>query len=195
MQIDSKVSDRGYQTTPGTTQKADGAAYGQTAEQFRALMQNFIDEHTLTVEDIAKSDNWRDMSGEQWDRLIEHMDKNLEDVKESLEKKEELQKEAAAKGAANAPADQKATAASSAALAAGANGVVGAAGVEEEDESSSEKMNWTHQLWTENQTILAKAKMANEFEAYVLEKEQELTLGADAFAGDSEIYNRYDKFI
>ncbi len=195
MQIDSKVSDRGYQTTPGTTQKADGAACGQTAEQFRALMQNFIDEHTLTVEDIAKSDNWRDMSGEQWDRLIEHMDKNLEDVKESLEKKEELQKEAAAKGAANAPADQKATAASSAALAAGVNGVVGAAGVEEEDESSSEKMNWTHQLRTENQTILAKAKMANEFEAYVLEKAQELTLGGDTFAGDSEIYNRYDKFI
>lgn len=121
MQIDSKVSDRGYQTTPGTTQKADGAA--------------------------------------------------------------------------NAPADQKATAASSAALAAGVNGVVDAAGVEEEDESSSEKLKWTHQLRTQNQTILAKAKMANEFETYVLEKAQELTLGTDTFAGDSEIYNRYDKFI
>lgn len=82
-------------------------------------------ENILTPDNIQKEDDWREMDEKQWNKLMEHVDKFIDDYKEELEYMEELQKEAATKAIANAPADKRAAAASKAMLKAAANGMVG----------------------------------------------------------------------
>lgn len=41
-----------------------------------------------------KTDDWREMSDEQWDKLIENVDEYIDDVKEDLKYREEKQREA-----------------------------------------------------------------------------------------------------
>lgn len=156
---------------------------------FKMLKATLIEEHKLTKESIKKEDDWRKMSEEQWDKFMEHIDKYIDKVKEELEKKKELQEEAARKGAANAPAYRKATAASKAALAAVVNGTA-EVGIAENDASSLEEISWTYHLQTEDPTILAAAKMANEFAPDMLSKAQELALTGDTSVGISEVDNR-----
>ena len=76
----------------------------------------------LRLDNIQKEDEWREMDEKQWNKLMEHVDKVIEDYKEELEYVEEMQKEAATKAIANAPADKRAAAASKAMLKAAANG-------------------------------------------------------------------------
>ncbi|MGN0376972.1 MAG: hypothetical protein ACI4ED_04985, partial [Suilimivivens sp.] len=97
------------------------------ADVFKMLKDTMMEAHKLTKENIKKEDDWRKMSDDQWDELIEYVDKYIDDRKKELEKVKELQEEAIMKGAANAPADSKTIAASKAALIAAANGIVGGA--------------------------------------------------------------------
>ncbi len=151
------------------------------------ILEMLKETHKLTKENIKEKD-WREMSDEQWDKMLEGIDEYIEDYKEDLKKLKELQDEAARKGAANAPADMKTLAASKAALMAAANGIVGAGEITEGAEEI-EKSSWTYNLETEDQTILAVAKMANEFAPYVLSKAQELALTGDTTVGISETEN------
>ncbi len=66
-------------------------------------------------------ENWHEMSAEEWDKLVEHFDNYMDEVKEELERMGELQEEAAQKGAAEAPADMKSSAAAVLATAKKAN--------------------------------------------------------------------------
>lgn len=154
---------------------------------FKMLKEIIIKLHKLTVENIKKKDDWREMDDEQWDKLLEHIDKYIDEYKEELKEKKKLQEEAAMKAAAKAPADKKVMAASRAALDALVHGFTGGADVM--DEESLEKLSWTYSLETENQVILAKAKMANEFASDMLSKSQELALTGDTSAGISESEN------
>ena len=183
--------DSAYRSTPlgeksmPEEQSIDEAV--RTANVFKKLIDNFIEEHKLTKDNIKNEEDWRKMSDEQWDQLIEHIDKYIDDFKEELEHKAELQKEAIMKSTANAPADRKASAASKAALHAVTNGIVGEA--PDDDASSLEKSSWTYDLQTGDQVVLATAKMANEFAPAVLTKAQELALTGNTTAGISESEN------
>ena len=134
----------------------------RTADVFKKLIDTFIEEHKLTKDNIKNEDDWRKMSDEQWDQLIEHIDKYIDDFKEELEHKAELQKEAIMKSTSNAPDD---------------------------DASSLEKSGWTYDLQTEDQVALATAKMANEFAPTILTKAQELALTGNTTTGMSESEN------
>lgn len=145
-----------------------------TSEQFRKQLEKFIEDHQLTPDNIKKEDDWREMSEEQWDKLLEHFDQYMDDYKEELEKIKKLEEEAARKAAANAPADQKAIAAAKAALKAATNGITDDGLDENADDL--EKLSWTYEMVTDDQAILAKAKMANEYASDMLMKSQELSL-------------------
>ena len=143
--------------------------------------------HILTPDNIQKEDDWREMDEKQWNKLMEHVDKFIDDYKEELEYLEEMQKEAATKAIANAPADKRAAAASKAMLKAAANGMVGE--VTNEDENSLEKSSWTYEMQTDDQVILATAKMANEFAPDMLTKAQEMALTGETSVGISATEN------
>lgn len=157
------------------------------ADVFKMLKETVIEEHKLTSDNIQKEDDWREMDDEQWDKLIEHIDKYIEDFKEELEYMEEIQEEAAMKAMADAPADMRAIAASKAMLSAMANGIAG--GEPDGDASYLEKISWTYNMQTDDQGILATAKMANEFAPDMISKSQEMALTGDTSVGISETEN------
>lgn len=135
------------------------------AEQLKKQVEKFIKDHKLDAEHITAEKDWREMSEEQWEKLLEHYDKYLDAHKEDLEQLKEKMDEAARKAAANAPAAKKVLAASRAALQVAAGGT-----------SDLQKLSWTYQMETEDQTVLAQAKMANERAQDALTKAQELSL-------------------
>ncbi|MGN0328601.1 MAG: hypothetical protein ACI4D4_06435 [Lachnospira sp.] len=132
----------------------------------------------------TETKDWRDMSDDEWDKLIDGIDKYIDDFKEDLEKLKELQIKASNEAAAVAPSGEKALAASNAALRVASNGF--AAQVHTEDSKWLEENSWTYDLQTEDQSILAKAKMANERAADALSKTQELLLTGDTTVGITE---------
>jgi hypothetical protein len=183
MQVNSQVVNVGYadyKTTSGDKRKTES-----TADSFEMLKEEFVEEHQLTKENIEYEDDWKKMSDDQWDKLVENVDNYINDYKEDLEKRKELQDEAVMKEAANAPAYMKTNAVSRAALAAVSHGTADVSQTDEET-TELEKMSWTYDLETNDQTILAAAKMANEFAHDILSKSQELALTGDTSAGISE---------
>lgn len=187
----SRTTAKGtFTLTSGTEYSFEKQPTGErvSAEDvFKIRKEAIVEEHMLTPDNIKKEDDWREMDNEQWDKLIEHIDKYIENYKEELENMEELQKEAAMKSAAEAPADMKALAASKAALRVAVNGMTGEC--PDVDVSYLEKLSWTYDMETDDQIILAKAKMANEFAPDMLSKSQELALFGDTTAGIGEVEN------
>lgn len=143
----------------------------ELTDQFKKIRDQIIEEHKLNAENIKKEDDFRNMSEKEWDKFLEHFDQYIDEHREQLQKKIEAQEEAARKAMAQAPAGQKVLAARRAMLAVAANGVECAPF---EEDSQTEKSSWTYQMTTENQTILAKAKMANRFAADMLDQANEL---------------------
>lgn len=78
-----------------------------------------------SADNIKKEDDWRRMDDEQWDKLIGQLDKYIDACKEELERRKEIQEEAAIKAMGAAPADMRAGAASRAMVNAMANGFAG----------------------------------------------------------------------
>lgn len=182
--------DEVMNVTQNDDEQYTGESTGETMnadEAFKMLKETMIEEHKLTPEKIKLEKDWRKMDDEQWDKLIEHIDKYIDDFKEELEHREEIQEEAAMKAMADAPADMRATAASKAMLSAVVNGIAG----EEPDGDVShlEKISWTYEMQTDDQSILAKAKMANEFAPDMISKSQEMALSGDTTVGISETEN------
>lgn len=143
---------------------------------FLKAKKNIEEEHKFTSDNIAVEKDWREMDDKEWDKLIGHFDKFMEDCRTELEKEKEIQEEAAERAAAVAPACKRVLAAQSAALKA-LSGLYGET-ESDGDVSELEKSSWTYEMETEDQTILAKAKAANEKAAEALSKFQEL-----AFSG------------
>lgn len=157
------------------------------ADTLKMLKEALIEQYKLTSDNIQKEDDWRKMDDEHWDKLLAHVDKNLEAFKEELEQMEEKQREAALKSAAEAPADMKAQAAAGAALDVAANGMAGES--TDDDAGFLEKSSWTYDLQTDDQAILAKAKMANNFAAEMLTRLQDMALAGDITDDVSETQN------
>lgn len=159
-----------------------------TADQFKMLVEKIQEEHKLTPDNISVKD-WREMDDEGWNKLLENVDQYIDDYKERLEQLEEKTKEAAIKAGAEAPADQRATAISSAILRTMVNGTTSGNGSLEA--SDLEKLSWTYEMETDDQIILATAKLANEAAHNALTKTQEMALTGDTTVGISP--NESDK--
>lgn len=162
----------------------DGSTFGM----FQALKEAMIEEHKLTKETIKNKDDWREMTDDSWDKLLENMDNYIDYCREEQEKRKELQIEAAKKAAAYAPAGMKAEAVAKAALYARANGITEAV-VPDRDKSTLEKLSWTYNLETENQLVLAKAKVANEFAPHIYARAQGLVNTGDITLGSRDVDN------
>lgn len=152
---------------------------------FVTAVDVYKESHKLTPDNIKHEDDWRKMSDKEWDKIVEHLDKYLDAAKEELENLKEKQEEAAQKMAAEAPAGMKAIFASQAALKVAANGFMG--NVSGTDASELEKQSWTYEMETDDQVILAKAKMANERASDMLTKSQEIALMGDTTEGISDV--------
>lgn len=86
----------------------------RAADAFQKLIDQMIADHKLTPDNIRLEKDWREMDDEQWDKLIGHIDKYIEENREELEQMEEEQREAAMKAMGEAPADIRTLAAATA---------------------------------------------------------------------------------
>lgn len=104
--------------------QADSYAKDKTKEAIRKAKSDIVKAYELAAEN-TKKDDWRNMSDKEWENFVDSIDKFIDAKKEELERREELQKEAAVKAAALAPAGMKTLAASEALLRVAANGFAG----------------------------------------------------------------------
>lgn len=144
------------------------------------LIKMLEESHKLTAQELKEEKDWRDMSDEEWDKMLEGIDKYIDAFKERLRQMKEMQEEAAQKAALEADAGNEAIAASSAALAA-ANGFEGGASTDEGDseeamptEEGDHEKNWTKKLDTDDQTILMTAKEAQKMEKMAQRKIEDI---------------------
>ena len=79
------------------------------------LIKMLEESHRITEQELKEDDDWRKMSDEEWDKLIEDVDKYIDAFKERVKQMKEAQEEAAKKAAMEADADMKTVAASQAA--------------------------------------------------------------------------------
>ncbi|MCR4745463.1 MAG: hypothetical protein K5894_09580 [Lachnospiraceae bacterium] len=153
-------------------------------------IKNYENAHKLSAAELKEEKDWRDMSSEEWDKMLEGFDKYIDDFKERLRKLKEMEDEVAQKAAMEADPEMRAIAAASAALAAAAGFDAGSsAETEEAGEVSSEdkadhENNWTKKLKTDDQTILMIAKEAQKMESHALSKYQEVQLFGTGITDD-----------
>ena len=134
------------------------------------LIKMLEESHKLTAQELKEEKDWRDMSDEEWDKMLEGIDKYIDAFKERLRQMKEMQEEAAQRAALEADAGNEALAASAAATAV-VSGFEGGTFTNAEDseepmpinEGDHEK-NWTKKLDTDDQTILMTAKEAQKME-------------------------------
>ncbi len=130
---------------------------GYNSTSFTEAVRNFERAHKVTAAELKEDKDWREMSDKEWDKFLEGVDKQVDAFKEHLKKMKEKQDEAMRKAAAVADPNMKAIAASAAALKVAANGLMPSS-----DESEKMSEDWTKNLSTDNQVILAEAKIARE---------------------------------
>lgn len=162
---------------------------------FSEAVQKFRDDNQLTAQELKEEKDWREMTDEEWDKMIEGVDEYIDAFKERLRQLKEIQDEAAQKAALEADSGMRATAASAAALSVAANGFGGTSeadaesqieeGIPTEDGVIYEK-NWTKNLKTDDQTVLRTAKEAQEMENKALSRFEEVQLTGTTTVGVSQ---------
>ncbi len=157
------------------------------------LLALFEENNKMTSQDLKDSDDWRTMSDDEWDKMLEGIDKFIDAFRERIREMIRKQQEAALKAASEAPAELRSVAASQAALDVAANGFFGGETSETEDETETEPIpgedpgvdhenNWTRKLKTDDQAILRTAKAAQEMESKALQRMEEF------LRGDAPVY-------
>ena len=157
------------------------------------LLALFEENNKMTSQDLKDSDDWRTMSDDEWDKMLEGIDKFIDAFRERIREMIRKQQEAALKAASEAPAELRSVAASQAALDVATNGFFGGETSETEDETETEPItgedpgvdhenNWTRKLKTDDQTILRTAKAAQEMESKALQRMEEF------LSGDAPVY-------
>ena len=168
--------------------------YSNTASKNTDLsdaIKKFEEAHKLSAEELKEEKDWRDMSDEEWDKMLGGVDKYIDALKEHLREMKEKQDEAAQKAAMEANPETRTIAASSAALAVATGSDVGSSAVNEESgevsakEGAEHEKNWTKRLKTEDQTVLMTAKEAQKTENHALSKYQEVQLVGSTSVGVS----------
>ena len=181
--IDSLESWSGFRTYYSNSSS-------KTADLSDAI-KKFEDAHKISSQELKEEKDWRDMTAEEWDKMLEGVDKYIDAFKERLREMKEMQDEAAQKAAMEADPEMRTIAASSAALAV-ATGFDGGSSVktEESGEVSVEdgvdhEKNWTKKLKTDDQTVLMTAKEAQKMESHALSKYQEVQIVGSTSVGVS----------
>ena len=153
-------------------------------------IKNFEETHKVSAQELKEGKDWRDMSAEEWDKMLEGVDKYIDAFKEFLREMKEMQDEAAQKAAMEADPEMRTIAASSAALAVATGFDAGSSAETEESGEFSEEgvdheKNWTKKLKTDDQTVLMTAKEAQKMESHALSKYQEVQLVGSISVGVS----------
>lgn len=175
--------------TQETTSSNNGKPKVSGRDLFREAFQKFQEDHRLTAQELKEEKDWRDMTDEEWDKMIERVDEYIDAYKERLRQIKEMQDEAAQKAALAADPNMRATAAASAALSAAANGLGAASGTDAEswtEDGEEYDKNWTKNLDTDDQTVLRTAKEAQKMEKKALSKFEEAQLTGTTTAGLSQ---------
>ena len=173
------------------------------------ILALFEEKSKLTAGDLKVPKDWRTMSEEDWDKILEGIDKYIEDFRERIRELEEKQQKAALKAAAEAPSDQRALAASAAALKVAANGFFSGTSYDSDELKNAEETvmigdeeapaidyekNWTRRLKTDDQAVLRTAKAAQEMESKAKERLNEIgntgILEESDYDGTYPIYKR-----
>lgn len=154
-----------------------GTGYSNVAD----IMKRYKESHKLAAKELKEDKDFRDMSVDEWDKMLEGVDKYIDAYKERLKKMKEMQEKAAQKAAMKASPDMRTIAASKAALHVAAYGFEGT--LSSEDPSVGLEKNWTKNLATEDQIILRTAKAAQKMENMAMPKYQELMLLGDTTVG------------
>ena len=162
---------------------------------FREAVQKFYDDNRLTAQELKEEKDWREMTDEEWEKMLEGVDEYIDAFKERLRQLKEMQDEVAQKAALEADSDMKATAASAAALSAAANGLGGTSEADAESQTEEgtltedgvkHEKNWTKNLKTDDQTVLRTAKEAQEMENKALSRFEEVQLTGTTTVGVSQ---------
>ena len=147
--------------------------------------------HKISAQELKEEKDWRDMTAEEWDKMLEGVDKYIDAFKEHLREMKEMQDEAVQKAVMEADPKMRTIAASSAALAIATGFDVGSSvelmksGEVSAEESADHEKNWTKNLKTDDQAILMIAKEAQKMESQALPKYQEARLIGDTSVGVS----------
>lgn len=156
---------------------------------FSEAVQKFRDDNQLSAQELKEEKDWREMTDEEWDKMLEGVDEYIDAFKERLRQLKEIQDEAAQKAALEADSGMRATAASAAALSAAANGFGGISEADAEsqtEDSVKHEKNWTKNLKTDDQTVLRTAKEAQEMENKALSRFEEVQLTGTTTVGVSQ---------
>ena len=179
--------------------KAAGANIEASTDKENVRVSDIIkrleESHKLTAKELKDEKDWREMSDEEWDKLMENIDKYIDDYKARLEEMKKKQDEAARKAAMEAEPGKEALAAASAALAVAASGFTTGVVTSEEEANDNEaaedgldhEKNWTKRLETDDQAILMAAKEAQKMESNALSKFQEVQLTNSTTVGIASI--------
>ena len=176
-----------YDFTAGNRADAQEDKTARIAE----FIEKFREAYRLNSEDLKKDSDWRDMSDDEWDKMLEGVDKYIDAYRERLKELKEMQDEAAQKAAAEASPEMRTIAAAAAALRVAASGLSGGSSSgsesgEEEfpiDEENPYDKNWTKNLETDDQVILRRAKQAQEMEQMAMSKYQEVMITGETTTG------------
>ena len=156
---------------------------------FSEAVQKFRDDNQLSAQELKEEKDWREMTDEEWDKMLEGVDEYIDAFKERLRQLKEIQDEAAQKAALEADSGMRATAASAAALSAAANGFGGTSEADAESQTEDGviyEKNWTKNLKTDDQTVLRTAKEAQEMENKALSRFEEVQLTGTTTVGVSQ---------
>lgn len=156
---------------------------------FSEAVQKFRDDNQLSAQELKEEKDWREMTDEEWDKMLEGVDEYIDAFKERLRQLKEIQDEAAQKAALEADSGMRATAASAAALCAAANGFGGTSEADAESQTEDgvkHEKNWTKNLKTDDQTVLRTAKEAQEMENKALSRFEEVQLTGTTTVGVSQ---------
>lgn len=154
-------------------------------------IKKFEDAHKISAQELKEEKDWRDMSADEWDEMLEGVDEYIDAFKERLRQMKEMQDEAAQKAAMEADPEMRTIAASNAALAVATGFESGLSAETEEpdgvslEEGVDHERNWTKKLKTDDQTVLMTAKEAQKMESHVLSKYQEIQLIGSTTVGMS----------
>ena len=167
---------------------------GSEDNELADFLKIFKDSNKITAKELKDPDDWREMSDDEWDKMLEDIDKYIDAFKERIRELVKKQQEAAQKAAAEASPEMRSAAASEAALEVASNGFFGGTNAESEadtdaksEEAESEssdsagdgigidhEKNWTRRLKTDDQTILREAKAAQDMEKMASSRIEEL---------------------
>lgn len=169
---------------------------------FSEIAKKYIETNRVTASELREDKDWRDMTENEWSKMVKSVDDYIEAAKERLKKMKEQQDKAAEKAAMEADPDMRTLAASSAAVHVAAGGFAGV--TEETDSEESEdalrnpdddnfklSKDWTKNLTTTDPTILRAAKVAQDMAAMAMLKFQEL----QARAGNIEMTSQVETAV